>query len=211
VTYPLVVLTGLDGSGKDYVAEALHDSDPGSHLLRTPGPPFTAVRSVIDLLAQTHPAVHYHFYLASVLYASAQARSRLATGTVYMVRYLLDTVCYHRALGVPAELQYVTPLYDIRSPDLTIFLNAPEGLRRARLARRGPTTIGDRLVEHDDLRRRILTEYRRHEQTFVRVDNSGRLLSEVLADITKLQRGLPGKVDTDARYENSGTSALSYV
>jgi thymidylate kinase len=154
MTFPLIVLTGLDGSGKDFVAEALHRAESGSHLLRTPTPLFVPARNAIDNLAESQPAVHYQFYLASVLHASALAEPRLESGPVYMVRYLLDTVCYHRALGVPVELKYVTPHYEIRAPSLTIFLDVGlESVRRVRIASRGQMSMGDRLVEQDGLRR----------------------------------------------------------
>ena len=35
-----VVITGIDGAGKDFVAQGLCHADPGSHLIATPTPPF---------------------------------------------------------------------------------------------------------------------------------------------------------------------------
>src|SRR5437867_3900981 len=133
----LVALTGLDGSGKDLVAEELLRRDPCSRIIKTPGEVFQGSRSLIDEMYLQRPSVHYQYYLSSVINASEEAKLQLQKGDVYMVRYLMDTVAYHRVLGVDADLTYETRSYSIRRPDITVFLSVNETVRRKRIERRG--------------------------------------------------------------------------
>lgn len=178
-----VVLTGLDGSGKDYVASYLHTADPGSMLFQTPTGPFLKARTAVDRLALEASSVHYFFYLASVIHVSAQIGGALQNGNVYCVRYLLDTVAYHRAMGLPVNLEYETPLYRILRPDLTCFLVVDEDTRQHRLVSRHKFTVGDRIVQAEDFRNRLLGEYQRFAGQFVTVANYGRDVRDVVAEI----------------------------
>lgn len=185
--HKFVVITGIDGAGKNYVAEHLHQADQGSHLIETPTPIYVPIRGEIDKRALQNPAAHYLFYLSSVVDASQGVKNLLQTGTVYCVRYLLDTVVYHRAMGLPVKLIYETGIYQIVRPDLTIFLTvSSEDVRQNRLATRGKFTAGDKIVNQVDLRQRILSEYQRFASEYVKVDNTNRSIGEVVAEIQKI-------------------------
>src|SRR5689334_7241037 len=110
----LVVIAGLDGVGKDFIAERLHDTDSGSTLLKTPTNPFASIRADLDGMARSAPAARYAFYLASVIHASDLIMRALPHGNVYCVRYLIDTVVYHRALGLTVPFAYDTDWYQLR-------------------------------------------------------------------------------------------------
>lgn len=182
-----IVLTGLDGSGKDFVAKHLKDADRNAILVRTPAVPFAQFRTVVDEFATALPAVHYFFYLASVIQVSNEIRPMIENGNVYCVRYLLDTVIYHRALGLPVELEYNTPLYSIRPPDLTVFLGIrDETVRKKRVSERGQMTAGDLLVDRDEFRSKLLSEYRRFATNYTIVDNTRRHVDEVVSEIRNL-------------------------
>jgi len=183
----LVVVTGIDGSGKDYVAQYLHAQDHPSSLISTPTAPFLCARLDIDAFALTLPAAHYFFYLASVIHASSIIEQRLIEGNVYCVRYLIDTVAYHRAMGLPIIIEYETPLYRIRQPDLTVFLNVTdEGIRQERLKTRGKITVGDHIVNEEGFRNSLLQEYQRLSEHFVVIDNTHRDIGEVAEEIAHL-------------------------
>lgn len=169
----LIVLTALDGVGKDTIAEAIAEQH-ACVLMKTPTPAFLPAREAVDSLALEHPATHYLFYLASVVHASDMAKEHLVRGDdVIMVRYLLDTVVYHRAMGLPVDLVYRAEAYDIRKPDLTILLTVDEATRQERLHSRGHFSTGDRVIEEGGVSARIRQEYQHFWDEFVVVPNAG--------------------------------------
>ncbi|MFC1879316.1 hypothetical protein ACFLZW_05330 [Chloroflexota bacterium] len=187
ISKKFVVLTGIDGSGKDYVAQHLHKFDPHSSLMSTPTPPFLPSRSEIDSFALSIPATHYFFYLASIIHASEIIKQKLDYGNVYCGRYLIDTVVYHRAMGLLVELEYETHLYKIKRPDTTIFLEIDdEQVRQERLNKRGKFTIGDKLVNDEQLRNAIKKEYESLSNNYIKVDNCGRNIQDVVTEIQEL-------------------------
>ncbi|KRT67720.1 MAG: hypothetical protein XU08_C0001G0129 [candidate division WWE3 bacterium CSP1-7] len=183
-----IVITGLDASGKDTVAAALQELDPGSYLVKTPTDPFIPARSEMDALAMQHPWTHYHFYLASIYHASSIISELLRNSSnVYCVRYLLDTVCYHRGLGLPVRLNYTK---GIRRPDLTIFLAiSDEGVRQRRLGSRG-RSVGDEVTDNERIRQKILEAYRRYDSEYVLVDNTFKTVPQVVGEIRNIIEGL---------------------
>jgi len=179
-----IVVTGLDGSGKDYVAEHLQRIDPGSVIIKTPTEPFVPARFGIDGFALEVPAAHYYFYLASVIHASSLAEKALIKGNVYCVRYLLDTVVHHRAIGLSVELQYTTPISQILRPTFTFFLNVEDELvRQRRLSNREKLTVGDVLVNQSAYRSALLREYEHYASEFIVIDNGDRDIELVIHEI----------------------------
>lgn len=182
-----IVITGIDGAGKDYVTQQIQKYDPDSTIIKTPTEPFIPARLNIDECALETPASHYFFYLASVIHASCMVEKRLARGNVYCVRYLLDTVVYHRAMGLPIDLDYETPLYRIRRPDLTFLLTIfDERIRQRRLHDRHCITPGDLIVNDRSLREAILAEYARFADQLIPIDNSQRDVDDVAGDIWRI-------------------------
>ena len=134
VRAPLVVLEGLDGCGKSTVARLLAERT-GARLLRTPSQELAAVRAVVDAALDVDPLSRALFYAASVLAASDQARRSLASGrTVVMDRYWLSTLAYAEASGVRLRLPDVERR--LVPATVTVFLQAPSAVRRARMAGR---------------------------------------------------------------------------
>jgi thymidylate kinase len=182
-----IVITGIDGAGKDYVAQQIQKYDPNSTIIKTPTEPFIPARLNIDECALETPAAHYFFYLASVIHASCMVEKKLAHGNVYCVRYLLDTVVYHRAMGLPIALEYETPLYRIRRPDITFLLTVfDERIRQQRLHDRHCITPGDLIVNDHSLRKAILAEYARFADQLIPIDNSRRDISDVAGDMWRI-------------------------
>lgn len=179
-----MVITGVDGSGKDYVAQHLHQIDQDSGLIGTPTPAFLSSRLAVDAFALEVPSAHYYFYLASVIHASCLIEDMLKRGNVYCVRYLIDTIVYHRAMGLPVQLEYETVWYKIKKPDMTIFLEIDdENLRQSRLKEREKITVGDQMVNQFELRSRILSEYAHFSREFITVNNSHRKIDDVITEI----------------------------
>ena len=186
MTGKLVVITGLDGSGTSSIGDKLCALDPAPISFKTPSSPFEECRSQFDgKLREESPAAHYLFYLASVVYASEQIQRHLKTHNVYCVRYLIDTVVSHRVAGLAVDLEYETPHYSIRKPDMTLFLNINEGTRQARISARGKSEL-DMVLDNDLVRNSFLKEFARFSSDYHVIDNSSQSVDDAVLKAAKL-------------------------
>lgn len=180
-----IVITGLDGSGTNTVAEELHNADVGSSLMKSPPFPFAANRNAIDeMVYDKSPVAHYLYYLASNVYLTEIVNEKLATSdaNIYCIRYFIDTVVTHRAKGVPALYEHETEMYEIRKPDAIFFLDCAEEERQLRLNERGRGFLDDQLND-DELRTRFLAEFGSLESEFTRIQTTNRDIEDIIAEI----------------------------
>jgi len=180
-----IVVTGLDGSGTSTVAEALHNEDVKSSLLKSPPFPFSSSRNAIDeMVYDKSPAAHYLYYLASNVYLTELVNEKLATSdeNIYCIRYFIDTVVSHRAKGVPALYEHETEIYKIRKPDYIFYLDCEESERQLRLNERGRGFLDDQLND-DKLRENFLQEFGALESEFIRIQTTNRELDAILDEI----------------------------
>jgi len=134
MTARFIALEGLDGSGKSTVAAAVA-AHLGAALMTTPGELLRGVRPRI-LQGLTSPVARQAFYLATVEQASQEVRGLLARGrSVVLDRYLLSTMVY--AIQRGAALRWPELERRLLPADVTVFLDLPLAVRRARLALRG--------------------------------------------------------------------------
>ena len=134
MTARFIVLEGLDGSGKSTVAADLARR-LDAVLMTTPGELLRAVRPQV-LAGLLGLVARQAFYLATVEQASEEARESLAQGrSVVLDRYLLSTMVYAVQRG-PA-LRWPELERRLLPADITVFLDLPLPVRRARLALRG--------------------------------------------------------------------------
>ncbi len=152
---PFLVVEGLDGTGKSTLAAALA-AHLGAALLRTPSNELGAVRPVVDAAFAASPVATQLFYGATVVHASDRARALLAQGTPVVIdRYWLSTLVYAACRDAHVDLGPVEPV--LLRPDLTVFVDADERVRRARLAARGMTAADrDSVAQREALRARYL-------------------------------------------------------
>lgn len=152
---PFIVVEGLDGTGKSTLAAQLA-ARLGAALLRTPSQEFNAVRPVVDAAFAASPVAAQLFYGATVVHASDRARALLAQGTPVVIdRYWLSTVVYAACRNAHIDLSPVEPV--LLCPDLTVFVEADEDVRRERLAVRGMTAADrDSVAQRESLRVRYL-------------------------------------------------------
>jgi thymidylate kinase len=140
--------------------------------MSTPGDCMAASRHLIDdAVRKSSVEAHYLFYLASVVYASAIIKAKLATHNVYCVRYLIDTVVSHRVAGMDVDLEYDGSCYSIAKPNVTLFVTINESLRQSRITARGKSKL-DRVLDDDGVRGKFLKEFERYNEHYAVIDNS---------------------------------------
>lgn len=162
-----IVLEGLSGNGKTTVGQILAER-LGAVFYKTPAPPFDRIRDEIDKYAS--PAARFFFYLASVIQVSNEIFNVLQTQNRSLVcdRYLLTTLCYHRALDVSIDVP--DSLFDsLPKPNYTFLIICEENKRIQRLYKRG-LSFNDVQERFLQVEQRFLFEYRKYRLT--EIDNS---------------------------------------
>lgn len=181
-----IVISGLDGSGKDTIAAKLAELDPNSELVSTPTFPFTECRKHLDDIVLETPTAHYFFYLAAIVHASIQIEKILIKKNVYCVRWLVDTIANHRTIGVDCELEYKTKLYDIKEPDLSLFLSCEDRVRQERIKARDHSTIADEITFREGVCALLQKEYAKLRDHFISIDNSDKSVEQTVVKIRKV-------------------------
>lgn len=164
--HPFIVLEGLSGSGKTTVGKLLARSMDGV-FLKTPTQPFSSVRSRIDQNADI--TARFLFYLAGIFQSSTEIVRLRRHQPVVCDRYILSTICFHRAMGVRVDeiLSEVKNLIEL--PDLCFQVNCSSQKRIQRLRKRG-LSFNDKMERRALVEKRFNAEYRK-EKILV-IDNS---------------------------------------
>ncbi len=150
-----VVLEGLDGAGKTTAAK-LFAKETGAVCMTTPSEALRAHRDVIVESLATQSSRQL-FYLSTVEDASERIRLLLGQGrSVVLDRYYLSTQAYAAFRGSNLEVPLLEATLLI--PDLTVFVEAPLEVRRARLLKRGFNPF-DRETMSEKANARLIREY----------------------------------------------------
>lgn len=164
----LLTFEGLCGSGKSSVAQQVTERLGAVHLPSIPSefePARQLVSSTPDVQAR------YLLYVAGLRQTSVLADRALAAGDAVVIdSYVHRTQAYHGAFGA----QLVSVESFARRPDLTVFLDCPTDVRRARVARRGRTP-DQWQVRAEGLVAEILARYARLPWPVVTVDATAAL------------------------------------
>lgn len=146
-----IVFEGLDGAGKSSCAQRTAEL-LGAKYLTTPSDKLRAYRNaVVDSFGSCQEGAQF-FYFATVLAASAEARSCLDHGkSVVLDRYFLSTQVYAEFRG--SQFPVDEALVNFLLPaDVTVFLDVPLETRRKRVAVRGSDAADmETLTEKSDL------------------------------------------------------------
>lgn len=153
--HQFIVLEGISGSGKTELGKLLAQQIAGRYYT-TPPEAFRQSRKDIDEMATLE--ARFWFYLSSVIQASYEIGKILETQDVVCDKYILCTICYHRAMGIDIKIpQWINLL----NPDHTFLLYCDDNLRLKRLrTSRGPIMNEEKYALRQQMERRCLVEFR---------------------------------------------------
>lgn len=160
-----VVLEGLSGAGKTTIGKILANRMEGL-FCKTPSLLFSRFRDEIDRKANA--SARFLFYLAAIAQASEEILVTLKKSSVVCDRYLLTTLCYHRALMIDINIPDVI-FASLAKPDFTFLVVCDKEKRVQRLYNRG-LSFNDVQEQQGGLEERFLAEYRKYSLT--EIDNS---------------------------------------
>ena len=106
--------------------------------------------------------------MAGVIQASDEISRILTKKSVVCDRYLLTTLCYHRALGIPINIPDFV-FEPLLKPDYTFLIICEDKVRIKRLYNRG-LSYNDTQERQLRIEQRFLDEYRKHN--LIEIDNS---------------------------------------
>jgi dTMP kinase len=152
----LVVVEGLDGSGKSTLTEVLSDR-MGATLLRTPPDQFRNFRPIIDSEYDGCGIAAQLFYASTVAFVSKKAEHLIARGVSVVVdRYWLSTYVYAQFRNESVDLSLL--INRLLCPNLTVFLDLNDEERIRRMQKRGRLTPADleSVRKQKDLRKSYL-------------------------------------------------------
>ena len=171
-----VVLEGLSAVGKTTLAQELVKCIPNAIYYKTPPKLYSGIRDLVD---KTHtPKSRFFFYLAGLVYASEEIATLLKKHSVICDRYLITTLCYHKAIGFDGT-NYVC---DLVKPDYTFLVTCENKTRISRLTTRG-LTFNDKKERKGNVEKLFLNEL--IAQNLITVDNTGEL-DQAIKQITQI-------------------------
>lgn len=177
-----IVLEGLSGTGKTIIGKLLAER-MGACFYTTPPCPFSQVREEVDKNADN--VSRFLFYLASIFYASREISKILIDKSIVCDRYILTTLCYHRAIGVATDIP--KSFYRLLvNPGYTFLVICEERMRIRRLDVRG-LTLNDNIERNLCIDKRFLSEYKKYE--LEEIDNSDNDPNIAVRKIMNILRG----------------------
>lgn len=180
--HQFIILEGISGSGKTELGKLLAQQVAG-HYYTTPPEAFRPSRKEIDEKASLE--ARFWFYMASVVQASHEISKILETQNVVCDKYILSTICYHRAMGLDVKIpQWITLL----NPDHTFLVYCDNDVRLKRLrASRGPITNKEMYSLRQQMEHRCLIELRGciHTEVDNTLDGPQHAVDQVLAAIRR--------------------------
>lgn len=160
-----IVFEGLSGSGKTTIGKIVADYIRAV-FIKTPTSIFSSIRCEVDKKA--NKMARFLFYLASVVQASEEISFILKEKSVVCDRYLLTTLCWHRAIGISFPI-CESLLNSILQPRCTFLVTCRDDIRLQRLFSRG-MSYNDQQERNNQIDRKFLNEYMKYD--LIEIDNS---------------------------------------
>lgn len=188
-----VVFEGLDGCGKTSCARATAHA-LGADFETTPSLRIRAYRDEILASYGRSPEPAHMFYWSTLLAASEAVRNaRRAGRSVVLDRYFLSTQAYAVTRGSRLELDALGA--QLLAPDLTVLLDAPLDVRRARIVARGGASAADRETLDPAFDKRVRAEHTLRSALpvvgrLLPIDTATTSIEDVVAQVVAVARGL---------------------
>ncbi|CAH2004342.1 unnamed protein product [Acanthoscelides obtectus] len=196
--HPLIVLEGLDGSGKTTVGKRF-SKKINAQTWKTPPESIGHIRHLFD----NHPVLRTAYYSLGNYIAAYEVQSLLKYSPVLMDRYWHSTAAYAIAQYVQDHPEYPMPaegdpIYkwpeDLFKPDIVIFLNVSEEVRKQRQSRRTNITVQEDMLNSDlKFRQNVIQAFRNMYNPGVHFINADldfepkfRLIEAATKDLLKL-------------------------
>ncbi|XP_063170277.1 UMP-CMP kinase 2, mitochondrial [Candoia aspera] len=165
--FPVIVIEGLDATGKTTVTHLLKDS-LNAVLLRTPPSCVSQWRKIFD---DEPPLIRRAFYALTNYIVASEIAHESAKSLVIVDRYWHSTAAYAIAAEIPGKVQNLPPSHhlvyhwpdDLLSPDIVLLLTVSPEERVRRLQGRGMEKTKEEveLAANDSFRLKVEESYRR--------------------------------------------------
>ncbi|XP_070594911.1 UMP-CMP kinase 2, mitochondrial [Erythrolamprus reginae] len=167
--FPVIVIEGLDATGKTTVTRFLKDS-LNAVLLRTPPSCVSQWRKIFD---DEPPLIRRAFYALSNYIVASEIAEESSKSPVILDRFWHSTAAYAIATEITGNVQNLPPPYhlvyhwpdDLLSPDIVLLLTVSPEERVQRLRGRGIEKTREEvdLEANDAFRQKVEESYRRME------------------------------------------------
>lgn len=175
--HPFIVFEGLSAVGKSKLAEVTSERISGMYY-ETPSDAFLEFRELIDKSASRK--ARFLYYLAGVVDASKEIAEILKQQPVVCDRYILTTLCYHRALGLDV---HVPDYVNLIEPDYTFLITCQKEERLRRLHERG-LTPNDKAERNGRIEEQFLAAYRAFDP--LEIDNTHSSVEETVEKVCSI-------------------------
>uniref|UniRef100_A0A6I8NKT4 UMP-CMP kinase 2, mitochondrial n=1 Tax=Ornithorhynchus anatinus TaxID=9258 RepID=A0A6I8NKT4_ORNAN len=205
--FPVIVIEGLDATGKTTVTRSVSES-LNAVLLKSPPPCMDEWRKVFD---KEPTIIKRAFYsLGNYIVASEIARASTQS-PVIIDRYWHSTAAFAIATEVSGGLQNLPPAHhgvyqwprDLLKPDLVLLLTLSSEERVRRIQRRGVEKTEEEMeLEANDLfRQKVEMSYQRMENPGCQIVDASHSREKVLENVLHLIKGhCDSRIGPEARF-----------
>ncbi|XP_060114183.1 UMP-CMP kinase 2, mitochondrial [Heteronotia binoei] len=196
--FPVIVIEGLDATGKTTVTQSLKDS-LNAVLLRSPPPCVSQWRKTFD---DEPTLVRRAFYALTNYIVASEIAKESTKSPVIVDRYWHSTAAYAIATEISGEVSNLPPLHhpvycwpeDLLKPDLVILLTVSPEERIRRLQGRGTEKTKEEaeLEVNRFFRQKVEESYRRMENPSCQLVDASPSREEVFKDVLhQIKRHFP--------------------
>lgn len=182
-----IVIEGLDGCGKSTISNVLQKEHNAVLLNALPN----RIKPWLEKIGNTHiPEATFSYFTLCNLLKSQEINNILEAGNnVILDRYVYTTYVYHQEIIVenfPSEIK--TFYNNLVQPDLVVFLDVPQNVRRERISLRNGELqwYGDAISIKTDLTNKYFELFDELKTNVLKVDNYNNRVEQTI-DIINIE------------------------
>ena len=188
-----VVFEGLDACGKSTISKQFAKRNQFELLGALP----SSIKSWLPTIGELQkPEATFSYFTLCNLLKAVEINDLLAQGrSVALDRFYYTSFVYHQKLlngGIPNEMKKVYRFTGLPKPDLVVFLDVPQEIRKQRIKERGEKLqwYGDAVSVKTDLTPAYFELFRELDLPVLRVDNHTNSVEQSLMLIESAYRNL---------------------